>query len=242
MTVNNAPDPEQIVMCFSGGKDSVMALDHIRRQGRYHVAALLTTVTGTYDRVSMHGVRRTLARNQAAALGLPVTEVVVPAQSSNAIYEKAMGRAYTNFRAQGIRRVAFGDIFLEDLRAYRERQLAACDLEGLFPLRGQTTTSLARTCVERGFRAVTVCVDAAVLDESFVGSPYDRAFLDALPESVDPCGENEEFHTLASDGPGFTHAVDFRHGETVHRGGFFFHDLLPLEEVAHERAQVTVSP
>ncbi|MYE11604.1 MAG: adenine nucleotide alpha hydrolase [Gammaproteobacteria bacterium] len=214
-------------MCFSGGKDSVMALQEIRRRGRYRVVALLTTVTDAYDRVSMHGVRRSLARTQAESLGLPVTEVVVPPQSSNAIYEKAMGEAFSSFRAQGIRRVAFGDIFLEDLRAYRERQLAASGLRGVFPLWKRSTASLARAFVERGFRAVTVCVDARVLGESFAGRPFDHAFLDALPESVDPCGENGEFHTFVSDGPGFAYAVDFRHGQTVHRDGFFFHDLVP---------------
>ena len=235
--MSRGPEPEPIVLCFSGGKDSVMALREIRRLGRYRVVALLTTVTEAYDRVSMHGVRRSLARTQAASLGLPVTEVVVPAQSSNAIYEEAMGQAFAGFRAQGIRHVAFGDIFLADLRAYRERQLAACGLAGLFPLWRRSTASLARAFVDRGFRAVTVCVDARVLGESFAGRPYDQAFLDALPESVDPCGENGEFHTFVSDGPAFSRAVDFRHGETVHRDGFFFHDLLPPDGEPPQAAQ-----
>ena len=221
--------PEEIVLCFSGGKDSVMALHELRRAAGYRVVELLATVTDAYDRVSMHGVRRTLLRGQAASLGLPVREVVVPVPSSNAIYERAMGEAFGAFRERGIERVAFGDIFLEDLREYRERQLAASGLQGLFPLWERPTSALARTFIEAGFRAVTVCVDSSVLDESFVGRPFDGAFLADLPPAVDPCGENGEFHTFVHDGPGFARPIDFSPGATVRRDGFFFHDLLPKD-------------
>ena len=218
---------EPIVLCFSGGKDSVMALHELRRGGEFQVVELLATVTDAYDRVSMHGVRRTLLRAQAASLGLAVTEVVVPARSSNAIYEEAMGKAFAVFRERGIERVAFGDIFLEDLREYRERQLAASGLHGLFPLWNRPTPALARTFIDEAFRAVTVCVDASVLGESFVGRPFDARFLADLPASADPCGENGEFHTFVHDGPGFARPIHFSSGTTVRRDGFFFQDLLP---------------
>ncbi len=218
---------EPIALCFSGGKDSAMALQEIRRRGEYRVAELVTTVTDAYDRVSMHGVRRTLLRRQAESLGLPVTEIVVPPESSNAVYEREMGKAFSNIRDKGISQIAFGDIFLEDLRDYRERQLAASGLTCLFPLWKKPTRSLARTFIDEGFRAVTVCVYSEVLDESFAGRLFDAAFLNDLPSSVDPCGENGEFHTFVFDGPIFSRPIEFAHGETVERGGFFFHDLLP---------------
>ena len=218
---------EPIALCFSGGKDSAMALQEIQGHGKYCVEELVTTVTDAYDRVSMHGVRRALLRKQAESLGLPVTEVIVPPQSSNAIYEKEMGKAFSRIRSKGIRRVAFGDIFLEDLRDYREQQLAACGLNCLFPIWKKPTQRLARAFIDEGFCAVTVCVDSNVLDRSFAGRRFDAEFLDDLPDEVDPCGENGEFHTFVFDGPIFSRSVEFAHGEIVERNGFFFHDLLP---------------
>ncbi len=217
---------EPIAMCFSGGKDSAIALDRIRRRGEHRVVALLTTVTGAYDRVSMHGVRRELLRQQADAIGLPLTEIVVPPQSSNAIYEREMGKAFARLHASGIRRVAFGDIFLEDLREYRERQLAACHLEGLFPLWKQPTADLARSFIRDGFRAITVCVNPASLDRSFAGRPFDDAFLADLQPDIDPCGENGEFHTFVFDGPIFAQPIVVARGVTVERDGFVFCDLV----------------
>ena len=217
---------EPIALCFSGGKDGAMALQEIRRRGEYRVAELVTTVTDAYDRVSMHGVRRALLRRQAESLGLPVTEVVVSPESSNAVYEREMGKAFSNIRDKGISQIAFGDIFLEDLRDYRERQLAASGLTCLFPLWKKPTRLLARTFIDEGFRAVTVCVYSKVLDESFAGRLFDAAFLNDLPSSADPCGENGEFHTFVFDGPIFSRPIEFAHGETVERGGFFFHDLV----------------
>jgi len=217
---------EPIAICFSCGKDSTMALQEIRRRGEYRVVELVTTVTDAYDRVSMHGVRRVLLRRQAESLGLPLVEVVVPPESSNAVYEREMGKAFSSIRDKGIRRIAFGDIFLEDLRGYRERQLAASGLTCLFPLWKKPTRSLARTFIDEGFRAVTVCVDSKVLDRSFAGRCFDEAFLDDLPGGVDPCGENGEFHTFVFDGPVFSRPIDFEHGEIVKRDGFFFCDLV----------------
>ena len=204
-----------------------MALWEIQKMGQFRVTELVTTVTDAHDRVSMHGVRRELLRRQAESLGFPVTEVVVPPQSSNAIYEREMGMAFSRIRRKGIRRIAFGDIFLEDLRAYRERQLEALGLSCFFPLWRNPTRALARKFIDEGFRAVTVCVDARVLDGSFAGRRFDAAFLDDLPAEVDPCGENGEFHTFVFDGPLFSRPIEFTGGKRVRRDDFFFHDLLP---------------
>ncbi len=218
---------ESIAFCFSGGKDSAFALLEMQRAQTYAVEALLTTVTGEYDRVSMHGVRRALVRQQAAALEVPLTEVVIPPNSSNAVYEREMGQAFARLRAAGIRRVAFGDIFLEDLRAYRERQLAAWDLQCFFPLWQRDTAALAREFIAVGFEAVVVCVNPAVLGASFAGRALDEAFLADLPPGVDPCGENGEFHTFVFDGPIFRRPVPVALGPVVERGNFVFRDVVP---------------
>ncbi len=217
---------ESIVLCFSGGKDSALALHEIRRGGKYVVRELLTTVTIPYDRVTMHGVRRTLARRQAEAIGIPIAEVAIPPSSSNAVYEREMGLAFARMQSEGIRRVAFGDIFLEGLRAYREEQLAAWNLECLFPIWKRDTAELARQFVADGFRAVVVCVNPAALDASFVGHPFDEAFLADLPAEVDPCGENGEFHTFVFDGPIFRYPVLVSIGDIVERDRFVFCDLV----------------
>jgi uncharacterized protein (TIGR00290 family) len=218
---------EPVVLAFSGGKDSSLALRQLRRDGRFEVVGLLTTVTGEYERISMHGVRRSLLREQTDSIGLPLTEVTIPPRASNAIYERAMGEAYSRFRDDGIRRVAFGDIFLEDLREYRIRQLAHLDLECLFPLWKRPTNQLARSFLKAGFRAFTVCIDPAALDPSFVGRRFDEAFLKDLPRAVDPCGENGEFHTFVFDGPVFRRPLAVSAGEVVERDGFWFCDLSP---------------
>ena len=218
---------EPIAMCFSGGKDSMLALQALRAGKHYEVGHLITTVTDAYDRVSMHGTRRSLLRRQCAALGLPVTEVVVPPNSSNAVYEKKMGHEFEAMSEKGLRKVAFGDIFLEDLRAYRERRLAEFGLTGVFPLWKQSTRTLAQRFIADGFRAVIVCVYAKVLGEAFAGRGYDASLLSDLPASVDPCGENGEFHTFVHTGPGLSDPIPFTSGRTVRRGEFFFHDLLP---------------
>lgn len=219
--------PELIVLCFSGGKDSTLALQAIQQEGRYHIAALLTTITSEYDRVSMHGVRRVLLHQQAASLGLPLTEVAIPPRSSNAIYERAMRTTLDEFRAQGIRHVAFGDIFLEDLRAYREHRTAACGLACLFPIWKRDTAALARRFIDDGFKAVVVCVDPKVLDAAFAGRPFDDGLLADLPVGVDPCGENGEFHTFVWGGPVFRHPVPVSVGPIVERDGFVYCDVRP---------------
>lgn len=212
-----------------------MALWEITKQGEFRVVELVTTVTDAYDRVSMHGVRRELLRRQAESLGLPVTEVVVPPQSSNAIYEREMGMAFASIRDKGIRRVAFGDIFLEDLRAYRERQFAALGLTCVFPLWEEQTGALARRFMDEGFRALTVCVDSRVLIESFAGRHFDLKFLEDLPANVDPCGENGEFHTFVFDGPIFSEPIEVAGGAVVERDGFFFYDLQSAQSATGPR-------
>lgn len=223
-------DPrEPVVLGWSGGKDSALALYALRSEPTIRVEGLLTTLTDQYDRVSMHGVRHRLLTAQAMAVGLPVTEARIPPGASNAVYEEAFGAALAMHRARGIRRVAFGDLFLADVRAYRERQLATVGMSGMFPVWGRDTTELAREFIGLGFRAVLVCVDAARLDASFAGRSFDRDLLRDLPAGIDPCGENGEFHTFVTDGPIFDTPVACTTGETVHRDGYVFCDLVPDE-------------
>ena len=203
-----------------------MALHALRAAGDCRVAALLTTITEEYDRISMHGVRRALLKRQAESLGLPLHAVLIPPQCINATYEARMNEALTKHFVRGVRRVAFGDIFLEDLRVYREKNLAQIGMQALFPIWKRDTRELAREFVRLGFRAITVCVDPRVLDASFAGRELDASFFADLPPGVDPCGENGEFHTFAFDGPEFKTPIAFRVGETILRDGFCFCDLL----------------
>ena len=219
--------PDEVLFCWSGGKDSAMALHALRAAGDCRVAALLTTITEEYDRISMHGVRRALLERQAESLGLPLHAVLIPPQCINATYEARMKDALAQYFALGVRRVAFGDIFLEDLRAYREKNLGQVGMQALFPIWKRDTHELAREFVRLGFRAITVCVDPRVLDASFAGRELDASFFADLPPGADPCGENGEFHTFVFDGPVFQTPIAFRVGEKVLRDGFCFCDLLP---------------
>lgn len=218
---------EPILLSWSGGKDSAFALDALRRSGQYDILALLTTVTEGYDRISMHGVRRELLHRQARSAGLALEEVWITRQATNEEYESQLLALLTRYKARGVRRVAFGDLFLEDIRRYREKNLSKVDMEGLFPLWGLPTGELARDFVARGFAARLVCVDTAQLDGAFAGRSFDGAFLADLPASVDPCGEKGEFHTFVSDGPVFAEPVTYKTGEKVLRGPFAYCDLLP---------------
>lgn len=217
---------EPVLFCWSGGKDSAMALDELRRDPQFEIAALLTTVTEPYNRISMHGVRRELLERQAESLGLPLEIVLIPAACTNGIYEARMEHALLRFKSRGISRVAFGDIFLQDLREYRERNLARVGMQAIFPIWKRGTAELARHFVLRGFRAVTVCVDPRSLDESFCGCEIDADFFARLPAGVDPCGENGEFHSFVFDGPGFREPIAIKRGEITNREGFLFCDLL----------------
>jgi uncharacterized protein (TIGR00290 family) len=221
-----------VLFCWSGGKDSCMALHQLRRDPLREVVALLTTVTEGYDRISMHGVRRILLERQAAALGLPLEIVTIPPQCVNTEYESRMEAMLLTWKNRGVTDVAFGDIFLQDLREYREKNLARVGMNALFPVWLRPTRELVREFIALGFRAVTVCVDPKILDASFVGRKIDEEFVAALPAEADPCGENGEFHSFVYDGPGFSAPVQFTLGEKVLRDGFYFCDLLPAESDA----------
>jgi uncharacterized protein (TIGR00290 family) len=216
-----------VVVSWSGGKDSCLALRDLQRTPGVRVAALITTVTRDFDRISMHGVRRVLLERQAASLGLPVHVVEISKGASNQEYETAMGQAFDHFHERGITSVAFGDLFLEDVRAYRQRLLARHDMVGRYPIWGRDTAALIREFIAEGFRTAVVCVDPAQLDPSFAGRVIDEQFLADLPSHVDPCGENGEFHTFVFDGPIFRDAIRYSFGETVCRDAFWFCDLLP---------------
>jgi uncharacterized protein (TIGR00290 family) len=219
-----------ILFCWSGGKDSAMAL-HALLQNRVPIAALLTTVTETYDRISMHGVRRELLVQQAQSIGLPLHEVRIPPQCVNPIYEARMEEALRLHYAASVRTVAFGDIFLEDLRAYREKNLARIGMTALFPIWKRDTRELIRSFQAAKFRAIAACVDPKKLDRSFAGRELDAAFFRDLPPNVDPCGENGEFHTFVFDCPIFRHPIPVTVGEVIERDSFIYADLMPIREV-----------
>lgn len=215
------------LLAWSSGKDSAWALHVLRQQGEVEVVGLLTTVNATHDRVAMHAVRSELLRAQADAVGLPLTCVQLPWPCTNADYEALMARAHDDARERGIEVVAFGDLFLEDVRRYREERMAGTGLRPMFPLWGQPTDALARRMIAGGLRARLTCVDPRQLPSSFVGRDFDEAFLAALPEGVDPCGERGEFHSFAYEGPMFRRPLAIRSGGVVERDGFVFADLLP---------------
>jgi uncharacterized protein (TIGR00290 family) len=219
--------PKKTVMCWSAGKDSAAALLALQQDPGYQVAGLLTTLTEGYDRVSMSGVRRELLHAQADALGLPLHEVWIPPACVNPVYESRMGEAIARLKSDGVRAVAFGDLFLEDVREYRERQMAGTGLECLFPLWGEDTAILSRRLIADGFRATLVCVDPRAIPAVLAGRDYDESLLLELPEGADPCGERGEFHTFVRDAPNFRSPLDVRPGERVEREGFWFADLLP---------------
>ncbi len=214
-------------LSWSGGKDSALTLWALRREG-VEPAALITTVTDTYERISMHGVRRELLARQADATGIPLVEVRIPPACVNEVYETRMAEAFASPPLSAVEAVAFGDLFLEDVRAYREERLAANDMRGLFPLWGRDTGVLAREFIAAGFQAFIACLDPRALDASFAGRAYDEQLLADLPASVDPCGENGEFHTFVHAGPIFTKPIACNPGEVVEREGFVFCDLVPV--------------
>lgn len=222
---------EKVVFSWSGGKDSAMALHEIRTSGRYEVVALLTTVAEAYKRISHHGVREELLQLQAAAIGLPLDIMYLPANSTlpctNAQFEELMEGALARYHAAGVLVVAHGDIFLEDLRAYRERNLAKIGMRGLFPIWKRDTTELMRTFIDAGFKAYLSCVDGAKLGPTFAGRAIDDSLLRDLPAGVDPCGEYGEYHSFVYDGPIFERPVPVRVGEIVQRDNRYYADLLP---------------
>jgi uncharacterized protein (TIGR00290 family) len=220
------PTPKALV-AWSTGKDSAWALHEVRRAGTLDVVGLLTTVTSGFERVSMHAVRERLLDLQAASVGLPCRKVRIPFPCVNERYEAEMARALAEARAEGVTQVVFGDLFLADVRAYREAKLAGSGIEPVFPLWGRDTSRLVREMLDAGLRATLTCVDPGALTPAFLGRALDAALLEALPAGVDPCGERGEFHTFAWDGPMFAAPIPVRPGEIVTRDGFAFADLLP---------------
>jgi uncharacterized protein (TIGR00290 family) len=216
-----------LALSWSGGKDSALALRALRQQQHVTPAALVTTVTEDYGRVSMHGVRRELVQAQADAAGVPLVQVAIPAACPNDVYEARMADALAVPPLAGVGTMAFADLFLEDIRAYREQRLAAAGWTAMFPLWGRDTGALARGFIDAGFQALLVCVDPSKLDPSFAGRAYDESLLADLPADVDPCGEHGEFHTFVHEGPIFEHPIAIVRGERVTRDGFVFCDVLP---------------
>lgn len=216
---------EKVLLSWSGGKDSALALQSISQNQRYEIVGLLTTVTEDYHRISMHGVRESLLEQQASAIGLPINKVLISKNGSNEEYESQMKEALLKSQQSGVNAVVFGDIFLEDIRKYREDNLARVGMKGVFPLWGKD--NLPQAFIDSGFKAIVTCVDAKALDKKFVGRLFDREFLYELPTSVDPNGENGEFHSFAYEGPIFRKKISYRIGEVVKRDSFYFCDLEP---------------
>ena len=224
-----------VLLCWSGGKDAAWALHVLRRRDDVDVVALLSTMTVDYDRSSMQGVRREVLQAQAAACGLPLLEAGIPATCDNATYEAAMAGALAEAgtRWPGLRTAAFGDLLLEDLRAWRQAQCARIGWEVMTPLFGADTAALARGMIAGGLRARLCCVDTTQLDAGFAGRDFDAALLDDLPATVDPCGENGEFHTCVEDGPMFAHPLPLQRGETILRDGRFAYTDFHLPAIPH---------
>ncbi|MEM7008548.1 MAG: diphthine--ammonia ligase [Thermodesulfobacteriota bacterium] len=223
--MNNKP---KVLLSWSGGKDSSLTLYEIQKQGVLEIDSLVTTVTADYDRVSMHGLRNTLLHEQVKSLNLPLEKVVISKGATNQEYEQSWTKSLSKYKEKGIDTVAFGDLYLEDIRQYRIDQLSKIGMKCIFPIWKKDTSKLARSFVKWGFKAITVCVDSKVLSKEFVGREYDNQFLDQLPKEIDPCGENGEFHTFVYDGPIFNKVIPHTLGEIVLRDErFYYCDIMP---------------
>ncbi|MBX3453998.1 ATP-binding protein [Ferrovibrio sp.] len=220
-------DRTKAYLSWSSGKDSAYALFEARRLGLADIVGLITTTNEAFDRVAMHGTRNALLDRQIAATGLPCLKVPLPWPCSNDEYESRMAKAMDEIAAQGVRHMVFGDLYLEDIRAYRNEKLAAIGMQAIYPLWGRETGALARSMIADGLVAHLVTVDPRKLDKSFAGRRFDASLLADLPADVDPCGENGEFHTAVVAGPMFDTAIDVRLGEVVERDGFVYADVIP---------------
>ena len=216
-----------LVVSWSGGKDSTLALNEILNNSDYEVHTLITTVTEGYDRISIHGVRNERLEKQVQSIGLPLHKVSIPKDSKNEQYESALKKVLLKFKNQGINEIVFGDIFLEDVKKYRDELLDRLDMKGVYPIWKKDSKQLASKFIELGFKAVTTCIDSQQIDKKFVGREYDSEFLNDLPGTADPCGENGEFHTFVYDGPLFNEKISFNKGEVVLRDNrFYYCDLI----------------
>jgi len=223
---------EKILFTWSGGKDSAMALYELLKSKSYDIPALISVITEDYNRVSMHGVRRVLLEQQVASLGLYLEEIYISKDSPNDEYEQKMREVLLRYKSKDIVSIAFGDIFLENLKKYREDNLSKIGMKGIFPIWKRDTTELANAFIDLGFKAAVTCIDPKVLDRSFVGRIFDKQFLHDLPSNIDPCGENGEFHSFVFAGPIFKNEILFDFGEiTLRENRFFYCDLLPEEKV-----------
>ena len=228
---------EKAVFNWSGGKDSMLALYRILQEGKYEIVALLTTLNEKFDRISMHGVRSVLLERQAESLGIPLRKVMLPEMADMETYTAIMRRETDHFKNNGVSVFLFGDLFLEDIRSYREKQLKGSGIRPEFPIWLYGTRKAAVDFIGYGFKAILTSVDASKLDKSFAGRFFDKKLLADLPPQIDPCGENGEFHSFVFDGPVFSHPVLFQKGEAVHKtyalkdkkisSGFYFTDLIP---------------
>lgn len=222
---------EKIVFCWSGGKDSAFAFYEIKRSKKYEIVSLLTTVSKDYQRISMHGVREELLNEQVKQLGLPLVKVFISKASSNQEYESKMREVLLNYKKKGVWGVVFGDIFLQDLKRYRQKKLSELGLEGIFPIWMRNTKDLALSFIDLGFRAVITCIDSKYLAKKFTGRIFDKKLLSEFPLGIDPCGENGEFHSFVYDGPIFKRKIPYRKGEVVLRDKrFYYCDLLFLRD------------
>jgi len=225
----------KLLVAWSGGKDSAFALQELVRTDEYEIVALLTTVTAGYDRISMHGVRKTLLARQAESLGYPLETILIPQECTNEDYERLMQAALHKYRELGVTGVMFGDLFLQDVRQYREQRLQRTAMQGIFPIWGMDTGDLAEAFIDCGFRAIVTCVDTEFLDARYAGRQYDRSFLADLPRGVDLCGENGEFHTFVYDGPLFSWSIRLERGARVLRENrFYYCDLVPISHKARQ--------
>ncbi len=221
---------EKIAVSWSGGKDSAFALHKLLLSGRYEVDSLLTSVTEGYQRISIHGVRESLLEKQAESLGIPLRKMYIPQECTNEIYQDIMNDQLQQLKKEGIETVMFGDIFLEDVRAYREEMVKQQNMKAIFPLWGQKTDQLIGEFISSGFKTVTTSIDTEKLSNEFLGRVIDESFIHELPEHIDPCGENGEFHTFSFAGPIFKNTVDITIGEIVEKGRFHFCELLDCKE------------
>lgn len=221
------PNRPKAVIAWSTGKDSAWALHEVRKAGDVEIVGLLTTITDTFKRVSMHSVRESVLDMQAAALGLPCLKVRIPSPCPNEVYEARMVEAIRDLVARGVTEMVFGDLFLEDVRAYRLRQLQGTSIRPRFPVWGRNTRELAHDMIGAGVGAILTCIDPKKLDRSFAGRRFDATLLADLPDGVDPCGENGEFHSVVTAGPLFKEPLQVERGEIVERDGFVFADVFP---------------